>query len=283
MPLKTNLYELENLLKSFYTLTKLKVVIIDENYNEILSYPNRNSEFCSLIQSENKTKDKCFNCVVEFCKKCKEKNNLYISHCHTGLTEAVFPLNDKNGVMGYIMFGQTTEYTKKSDFINHISSCYKKYGEPSKELLSSLDKIIVKSHDEIIASAEILKTLANYISVKQLALSNSNTLIHSVYTYINEHIYEKITATKLAKALFICRTKLFYTIKNEINEGLSEYINKKKIENSKHELSDYSLSIKDIAEKYSFSSVNYYSKVFKKYNSVTPKQFRFNLTDNKLS
>lgn len=276
MSVKLDLSQLKSLLKSFYTLTQLKVVIIDDNWKEILSYPSDSCDFCNLIKNGEKTKGKCEQCLREFCRVCDVTQGLYIDKCHVGLTEAIFPLKDKDTTIGYIMFGQTTEYSKKSQLIEEVSIKYSSYGKLGENFKKSLAKIKVKTHGEIVAAAEILKTISNYITVKQLMARNNDTLIYAIYDYIDRNVYKKITSSDLCKALYICRTKLFERIKKESPEGLTELVNKRKIELSKHLLTSTDMTLKDIAEKFAFSGSNYYCKIFKKHQGISPKEFRKN-------
>ena len=272
--LKLDFERLRELLESFYVLTELKVVIIDDEFNEILSYPDYSADFCNRIKNDRNLHGKCDECLREYCKICKEKGDLHIYECHVGLTEAIFPIKEKDVTVGFIMFGQTTEHKDKKVLIEKVRESFKKYGELSKQLQIDLNNIKVKSHKEIIAAADILKTIANYITVKQLVSKNADTLIYSIYKFIDEHIYEKITAENIAKELYVCRTTLFDKIKKEIPGGLNELINKRKIEASKYFLTSTSLSLKSIAEKFAFSDSNYYSKVFKKYEGLTPRAYK---------
>ena len=274
MALKLDLENLKGLLESFYTLTGLKAVLIDYEYNEILSCPVKSQDFCEQIKRRRETKGKCEDCLKEYCRICKDKGDLHIYRCHLGLTEAIFPIKEKDITVGFIMFGQTTEHEDKEDLIKNVRENYLKYGDLTEELKKDLEKIKVRSHKEIVAAAEILKTIANYIAVKKLVSKNADSLLYSVYEYIDAHVYQRITADEIAKALYVCRTTLFDKIRKELPEGLNELINRRKIEASKYFLTSTNLSLKDIAEKLAFSDSNYYSKVFKKFEGITPKSYR---------
>ena len=42
--------KLHKILKDFYTLTKIKIVLIDNEFNELLAYPSERFEFCDRIR-----------------------------------------------------------------------------------------------------------------------------------------------------------------------------------------------------------------------------------------
>ncbi|HBH0805336.1 TPA: helix-turn-helix transcriptional regulator, partial [Clostridioides difficile] len=52
-------------------------------------------------------------------------------------------------------------------------------------------------------------------------------------------------------------------------------------EESKKYLLDRSMSISDICKKVGFNNSSYFSQIFKKFNSITPNEYRKNMLDNK--
>lgn len=54
---------------------------------------------------------------------------------------------------------------------------------------------------------------------------------------------------------------------------ISEFTNRKRVEEAKLYLQRDNISITDVAFMVGFNDVNYFTKVFKKYTSVTPSQF----------
>jgi len=61
--------------------------------------------------------------------------------------------------------------------------------------------------------------------------------------------------------------------KTETGMTISEFTNRKRVEEAKLYLQRDNISITDVAFMVGFNDVNYFTKVFKKYTSVTPSQF----------
>lgn len=82
--------------------------------------------------------------------------------------------------------------------------------------------------------------------------------------------------------MFFYKSKLFEFYFNERNKvSITEYINLLRIEESKKYLLDRSMSISDICKKVGFNNSSYFSQIFKKFNSITPNEYRKNMLDNK--
>ncbi len=49
-----NLEKLSSLLQDFYTVTRIRITVFDENFNEIVSYPGQRADFCRLVRPGRK-------------------------------------------------------------------------------------------------------------------------------------------------------------------------------------------------------------------------------------
>jgi AraC-like DNA-binding protein len=273
-----------NTLKSFYTLTKLKVVVFNENYEKIISIPEQDSLFCSYVQSHPSFKGKCEECVKFFCENCKAKKGLYINQCHAGLTEAVLPLIDGNDyILGYVMFGQTTEYSSRKELKERVKKVCLNVCKLDENALSLLKKIQLRPIDEIRSAAEILKAIANYITINQFIAKKANYFMLDLYDYIDKHIHEKITVDDICKNLYLSKTKLYSLVSKELPNGLNNYIIHKKLSIAVKLLYSTNKNLCQIAKEVGIDNANYLCKLFKKHYEITPNGYRRKFLKNSLS
>ena len=104
--LQLNTAGLYQLMRDFYTLTRVRIVIFDAQINELLSYPQNCGEFCTLLRSHPEGKTHCRASDMSGCMQCARSKELVVYRCHAGLTEAVVPVLDRDDVLAYVMFGQ---------------------------------------------------------------------------------------------------------------------------------------------------------------------------------
>ena len=62
--------------------------------------------------------------------------------------------------------------------------------------------------------------------------------------------------------------------RREVGQTLTEFVNRKRIERAKHLLWNTQLQIQTIAQHCGILDVQYFSKTFKKYSGMTPKEYR---------
>ena len=95
-----------------------------------------------------------------------------------------------------------------------------------------------------------------------------------VANYIQHHLSEPITATYIAKQLYLSRPYLSRKFIEETGESLTDFILKEKTEEAKRLLRYSDKSLTAISNYLGFSSQSHFSRVFKKYASCTPGEYR---------
>ena len=95
-----------------------------------------------------------------------------------------------------------------------------------------------------------------------------------VLEYIEKHYSEKLTISELA-AIFPMNNRYFYdSFKTIMHQTPMEYVNYYRIEQAKLMLSSTNKSILEIGLECGFCDSSHFLKIFKKYNHMTPKEYR---------
>jgi len=98
--------------------------------------------------------------------------------------------------------------------------------------------------------------------------------IKSVTDYINDNIGKNLSIQTISKNTGLSKSSLYKKFHKYYNCTVSEYINKKRVENSKELLIKTDLSIEIIAQQVGFNSTQYYSKTFKVTVGISPNKYR---------
>lgn len=102
----------------------------------------------------------------------------------------------------------------------------------------------------------------------------NSEFIEKVNQYIQLHISEKIAIDQMAYHLGMSRNSLSGKFKKETGMMLSEYILIQKVERAKFLIATTDYSFAEISAYLAFSSQSHFQRVFKKYVSMTPKEYQ---------
>ena len=103
---------------------------------------------------------------------------------------------------------------------------------------------------------------------------NTKYDINKIKEYIDERYIQNITLDHLSQVFFINKFYLTRVFKEKYETTINNYIISKRITKAKELLRFSDQSIEEIGEKCGISDPNYFSRVFKKVEGITPKQYR---------
>lgn len=118
---------------------------------------------------------------------------------------------------------------------------------------------------------ELLGKTADYINT---AANKKALIIYECEKYIEEHYEECLTVSEISRELGVSLSYLSRIFKKATGNTIINYINEKKIEKAKEYLKYTDMKVYEIAEKLGFENTTYFSSFFKKYTSVSPKDYK---------
>lgn len=98
----------------------------------------------------------------------------------------------------------------------------------------------------------------------------NQTRLHHLLHYIHEHLAEKISVDALSRKAYMSRNEFFKWFKEQFGTTPLEYINRERIKLAKQILAGQKSSISDVSYQCGFNDVNYFVRLFKKAEGITP-------------
>ena len=115
----------------------------------------------------------------------------------------------------------------------------------------------------------------NYcLLVKTHSLSRYSYLVGQVITLVSFDLKADLSLNNLSEQLSVTPSYLSRLFKKEMNLTLTEYVNKKRIEQAVYLLNNSDSQVQSIAFECGIQDVNYFIKLFKKQTGLTPSQYR---------
>lgn len=259
-----NLYRV---MRDFYTLTKIRIVLFDSDFRELLSYPAERRGFCASLRVDPAEDTKCRVSDRKGCEECARSHELTIYRCHAGLTEAVVPIVDQSGVIGYIMFGQIIPEDGEKKTRHQLMRCYP-------ELSHDISQIAVKPEIELTAAATILQALTAYVMNNGWVVPGKSEFIRQLDQYIKDNLNRSITCEDLCREFHLTRSRMYALSTTYLGCGLAEYVRMRRILYAQQMLEETDIPIGDIAATLGFSDYNHFSRVFKQICGISARAYR---------
>ena len=120
----------------------------------------------------------------------------------------------------------------------------------------------------IIQSQHLVQTIT------EAAEENNHTRLHYVLNYINENLTSKIAIDTLSRKAYMSRNDFFKWFREQFGITPLDYINHERIKLAKQLLADRRDTITEVSYRCGFSDVNYFVRLFKKTEGITPKAYK---------
>lgn len=98
--------------------------------------------------------------------------------------------------------------------------------------------------------------------------------VNKVIMFINDELETDLTVESIASHFHISTSHLSRIFREHVGITLVEYLNVRRVEESQYYLRHTNKSITSISDQFHFCNQSYFTRIFKKYTSVTPKHFR---------
>lgn len=139
-------------------------------------------------------------------------------------------------------------------------------GDPAKNIYADLNlkELLIR----LLQSQHLYKVQA------EADHSDNKSRLHYVLHYIHEHLTEKIAVDTLSRKAYLSRNMFFKWFKDQFGITPLDYLNRERIRLAKQLLAAQSGTISEISFQCGFSDVNYFVRLFRKSEGITPGTYR---------
>lgn len=125
---------------------------------------------------------------------------------------------------------------------------------------------------------ELLIRLVQSQHLQQVAIESDSqhnqSRLHYVLNYIHEHLTEKIAVDALSRKAYLSRNVFFKWFREQFGITPLDYINNERIKLAKQLLAKPNHKVNTVSSMCGFSDVNYFVRLFKKSEGITPKAYK---------
>ena len=136
-------------------------------------------------------------------------------------------------------------------------------------VIEMLPGMIQKAIGKLSAPMEVEKESGEYFP---------DDILGRLQKYISEHYMDKLNLTQIAQEIHANGSYLSRLYKTKTGQNLFDVINKMKLEKAKEYMSQ-GMRIYEIAQMVGFDDVSYFSRVFRKYEGCSPREYENRLKE----
>lgn len=261
-----------DLSRDFFTATGVVLGVCDENFKLLTYKRQKNNKFCEKIHAKDEGRLACRCSDRELLERCKKEEGPVMHICHAGLVDLALPIMHEKKIIAYLLLGQMR--VEKSFPVLQKKELFSDEDIP--ELQKLYDKLSVFDNERIESISNVAMMMVKYILFENMLVPKYDPSFERALVFINRNIARNLTISEISKETLVPKSSLYKMFHTHLGCTVNEYINSKRIKNSEELLLNGSLSIEEISEKLGFSTQQYFSKIFKKINGISPAQFRKN-------
>lgn len=266
--------QLKDLMDSFYSLLKIRIVVFDDRFEKIAEVPDRDCRFCSILLGDQEAAKECRKADYQAFLRCRETHSAYSYICHAGLTETVVPIQHGNITIGYLMFGQVLLPSDAGAYWEEVQARCAKYDIDMGELCSAYREKEQITHEQVGAASKLLEACASYIWLKRHISQKEDGLLFKIDAYITDNLDKDLSAGTLCKKFGISRSTLYRVTKKYYASGIYGLIRQLRVNRAKELLQNTDLSVNEVALRSGYTDYNYFIKVFKSMTDFTPVRYK---------
>ena len=251
------------LIKAFYELSGMKIAIYDNDFCEVLTYPEHSSRFCETVW-ECCGRERCDKFTADMCRKNAGDKKTIVYTCHAGLTEVISPLREKDTVFGYAICGQVTNQPDRKMFVDDVLERCRDFGIEEKTVKELLQDIEYWSDSRIEATMQIINALASYIILQKMVYISEKPAGFQICEYIKENVADDLSVAALCKRFAMSKSKLYTITEEYMPEGIAKFVRKCRVDAAMTDMSQNPAKpLWKVAQDSGFGNYEYFLRVIK--------------------
>jgi len=265
--------QLANLLGVIYRFTGVWCNIVAPDGNPTY-FSGPQSDFCELIKTYPEWHEKCSRCDADAVCKVGEKKSRYTYRCYAGIFETIVPIIENGEAVAHLFFGQLLDDSPLEQQWAHTEKAVHDFPKIN-ELKDAFFRLKQLSMEDINSLSNLLEACTSYILLQEMVKTVSFSDVQKLDLYISTNYMRNITLDTMSRELGTCKTKLCQ-LASSISPGetIHHLITQKRLQQAKILLHNSEKSISEIAEEVGFGNYNYFSRIFKKYYNISPREYR---------
>lgn len=262
--------EVQTLLDDFAALLDVRVTFFSMT-GEYLRRGKamRNCDYCHLVQTDLNNRERCISMDNDKRSEALNKAQIINYRCHAGLHECLAPVWIRGVAAGFVMFGQ---FRLAGDVMPSWQEADDNLRKKLAEAYAALPCFTLEKLNAVLG---MLRTLIDYIAVRELAVLQGDRLRSEIDKYIEKHATEDIRLPDMARKLGKSVSTISQFLRRNYNTNFKDMLVETRLNMAEQFWrSNPGATVAEVAFASGFKDQFYFSRVFRRRRGMPPAQFR---------
>jgi len=262
--------EVQTLLDDFASLLDVRVTFFSLS-GEFLRRGKamRNCEYCRIIQKKLCGMEHCVSMDHHKRHEAVKKGQIIDYRCHAGLHECLAPVMVRGVVAGFVMFGQFRVEDEEPPVWDDVPA------DIRAELERRYWELPSFTAEKLRGVLGVLKTLIDYIAVRELAVLQGDQLRAEIDKYIEKHATEDVRLPDMARKLGRSVSTISQFLRRNYQTSFKGLLLDARLKIAeKVWRNDPGATVAEVAFASGFRDQFYFSRVFSRRRGMPPGKFR---------
>lgn len=277
MKINIDLDKMKQLIHHFYKLNgvKIRFCSYDRSIRIGMEDDEENrSQFCHLLRLNDDMDERCMECDRNAYMRACEDKSVQIYQCHVGLTEVLVPIIWDHTEVGYFIMGKLLTGKPTEELWNRMKEQLQAYSGDMGALEKAFYQLHDMTSDKIQSAAYFMELCGQQLYLSEMVQVEKSKLVEGIKDYVDSHIAEELTISKLSQEFHFSSSYLSYLLKQEMKMNFTQYVHRKRIDKAKELLVLQTMSVGEVAQRCGFKNQNYFNKIFKRLEGCTPLKYK---------
>ena len=262
--------EVQTLLDDFASLLDVRVTFYSLSGERVRRGKEmRNCTYCQTIHDRCGSYERCVSMDREKQGEAIRLGEIIDYRCHAGLHECLAPVKLRGRTAGFVMFGQ---FRIEGETEPEWSAFPEDVRE---ELRAAYFELPCFTGEKLHAVLGVLKTLIDYIAVRELAVLQGDRLRSDIDAYIEKHVVDDIRLPDMAKKLGRSVSTISQFLRNNYQTSFKGLLLDARLNIAeKIWRGNPDATVAEVAFAAGFCDQFYFSRVFRRRRGMPPGEFR---------
>ena len=265
-------HRLGRLLNALHQCMDIKFALMNQDAREVYTACFQ-TPFCRAVAATPGGYERCVRCDREALHDIRSSQKMKKYYCHAGLIEIALPVTENGEIIATILFGQMLDEQPRDVQWERVRQACAWF--PDQEALyQHFLKLKRISNQQINACTEIVHACVSEVRLSGIAASNDQDEMLRLLNYLDTHFDGPLSVAKICRELSVGKTRLYQLCKARQGKTLVQLINERRMEAAKDLLMSTDQTVQFIADTVGVPDFNYFTKLFRRHEGMTPTEFR---------